>query len=69
MEHQLIDLADRYGAFTLGSDVDGWRLDRCWKPRGDRQDQWHCSLLGTSCIQGRIAYEQYNVQYSKVIGM
>ena len=27
MEHQLINLADRYGAFTLGSDVDGWRLD------------------------------------------
>lgn len=35
----------------MGSNFDGWCLDRCRQSSRDRRDQWHSSLPGTPRIQ------------------
>lgn len=36
----------------MGSDLDGWCLDRCWKSSGNRKNQWDGTFPRTSRFQG-----------------
>ena len=42
LRSELTGFVDRNRAFTMGSDIDRRRLDRCWQPSRDGQNKRHC---------------------------
>ena len=45
-------ILDCDGALAMGSDVDRWRLDRCWQSSRDGQDKRHRTFPRASGFQG-----------------
>lgn len=45
-------ILDCDGALAMGSDVDRWRLDRCWQSSRNGQDQRHRTFPRASGVQG-----------------